>query len=61
MGQFRQVLERVQDATLKLKLSKCSFTQSKVKIFGHLINETGIKIDFDNIKEVLEELLRRRM
>lgn len=48
------MLERFQGATLKLKLNKCSFTQSKVKIFGHLVNGTDIKISFDNLKEVLE-------
>jgi hypothetical protein len=42
---LEQVLQRISDANLKLKPSKCKFAQLEVKLLGHIISGEGIKPD----------------
>ena len=39
------VLERLREANLRLKASKCQFAAPQVKFLGHLITDEGIKAD----------------
>ena len=50
---LRSVLQRLRDAGLRLKPSKCSFFQQEVKYLGHVISRTGISTDPDKTSRVL--------
>jgi transposase InsO family protein len=47
------VLQRLQEAGLKLKLTKCHFLQQEIKFLGHTINREGIHTQSDKIEAVL--------
>lgn len=49
----------IQKATLKLRVTKRSFTQSEVELPGHVINDTSVNVYTDKIKDILKLLLRR--
>ena len=40
---LEQVFERLAQAGLKLKMSKCDFAKPEVKLLGYLVNKDGIK------------------
>ena len=44
-----RVFERLYDAGLKLKPSKCQFLQEKVKYLGHVVSKEGIQTDPDKV------------
>jgi len=48
------VLDRLVDADLKLKPSKCSLFQKWVKFLGSIISENGIEPDPEKIQAVKE-------
>lgn len=52
---LEDVLERLQKAGLKLKLSKCEFLMHEVKYLGHIISDKGISPDPEKTK-VIETL-----
>jgi ATP-binding cassette subfamily F protein 3 len=47
--QIEKVLERFQQAKLKLKLDKCHFGCSEVKFLGHLIGRDGLRQNPDKV------------
>lgn len=47
-----RVLTRLQNANLKVNLSKCSFAQEEVKYLGHVVSAEGLKPDPEKIKAV---------
>ena len=49
---IKSALQRFRDASLKLKLSKCSFFQSEVAFLGHKISRHGISPDPMKIQAV---------
>lgn len=49
---LEHVFQRLQNANLKLKPSKCVFFQTSVKFLGHEVSELGIHTDKDKIKDV---------
>lgn len=51
---LEHVLERLLNANLKLKPSKCVFFQKRVKFLGHIVSEDGISTDPEKIKAVKE-------
>lgn len=51
---LEHVFERLLQANLKLKASKCIFFQKRVKFLGHIISEEGISTDPEKIKAVKE-------
>ena len=48
------VFERLQNAGLKLKPSKCHFCCTDIKYLGYIITPNGIKPDTDNLKAVAD-------
>ncbi|EFA13080.1 Retrovirus-related Pol polyprotein from transposon 17.6-like Protein [Tribolium castaneum] len=49
---LEKVFERIMEANLKLKPSKCSFLKKEVKMLGHVINNTGIAPDQEKLLAV---------
>ena len=48
------VFQRLSEANLKLKPSKCILFQHRVKFFGHIVSEEGVSTDPDKIMAVKE-------
>ena len=51
---LKKVFEKLKAARLKLKLSKCSFCQNRVKYLGHIISENGIEPDPSKVQVIRE-------
>ncbi len=43
LSHLRLVLERIQNAGLKLKISKCAFVRQEVEYLGHILTPDGLK------------------
>ena len=43
--QLQKVFDVIKEAGLKLKLSKCSFAQAKMKFLGHVADKSEISVD----------------
>ena len=54
LGNLQQVLERLQQAGLKLQPKKCQFLQHNVNFLGHIISSTGISTDPSKTSKVKE-------
>ena len=39
---------------MKLKLTKCKFSRSKIRFFGHIINDEGIRMLSEKTEEILK-------
>ena len=46
------VFNRLRDAGLKLKMSKCEFLKQEVNYLGHVISASGIKPDLEKVKAI---------
>ena len=44
----------IADQGLKLKASKCSFAQSKVRLLGHIVDTNGVHVDAGKIEAILK-------
>ena len=51
-ARLNEVLQRFQEAGLKLSPSKCKFLQKQVKYLGHIIDHTGVRTDPGKIKAI---------
>lgn len=49
-----EVLKVLQENTLFVKLSKCSFGVKEIEYLGHIVNGEGVSMDKDKVKVVLE-------
>ena len=49
---LQQVLQRVREAGLKLKPSKCELFRDEVRFLGHVVSERGIQCDPEKIESV---------
>ena len=49
---LQKVLQRLQEAGLKLKPSKCIFFQSSVKYLRHVVSREGVMADLDKVRKV---------
>jgi len=52
LERLRHVFQKLRDAGLKLKPSKCKFFQEKVKVLGHIVSSEGIECDPDKIEAI---------
>ena len=50
---LEEVLQRFQEAGLKLKPAKCFFFQKQVKFLAHLISAKGIEPDPGNVEKIV--------
>ena len=46
------VFSRLRDAGLKLKMSKCEFLKKEVKYLGHVVSQSGLKLDEDKVSAI---------
>ena len=54
MQRVDEVLERIKDAGLKLKPSKCSMFQHEVVFLGHVVSKDGVSPDPSNIEKIIQ-------
>lgn len=47
LQRLKNIFERLRDANLKLKPSKCNLFQKSVKFLGHVVSEEGVQTDPD--------------
>ncbi len=47
-----KVLDRLEEAGLKVSIDKCCFCQNRVKYVGHIVSKEGIATDPDKIAAV---------
>ena len=52
IDRLKQILERLRNANLKIKVSKSKLLQKEVKYLGHIITRDGIQTDPDKIKAI---------
>ena len=52
VARLRNVLQRLRNANLKLKPSKCCFAQSSVKYLGHIVSRKGVHADPEKVEAV---------
>jgi len=48
------ILQKLRDANLKLKPSKCFFLQTSVKLLGHLVSARGLETDVEKTRLINE-------
>ena len=46
------VFDVINEADLKLKLSKCSFAQAKITLLGHVVDKSGIAADPSKVEVI---------
>ena len=51
---LEKVLQRLEDAGLKLKASKCKLFQKSLKFLGHVVGEEGVSTDPDKVRCIVE-------
>ena len=49
---LQKVLDVINEAGLKLKLSKCSFAQAKIKLLGNVVDKSGIAVDSSKVEVI---------
>ena len=61
LERLEEVLQRLKNANLTLKPSKCHFFKKQVEFLGHIVSEEGVKTDPMKIKAVQEWPIPRRV
>lgn len=56
LARLEAVFQRLFEAGLRLKPSKCQFLQKKVKYLGHIVSESGIEVDPGKVAAVQKML-----
>ena len=51
---IREGLRRLQKEKVTLNANKCQFSLQEVKLFGQIINESGISPDQDKVKAIID-------
>jgi len=54
MSDLKSVFDRIRQAKLKLKPSKCHLFQNQIKFLGHIVTDKGILPDPDKVKAINE-------
>ena len=57
LSHLQQIFQRLIQANIKLKISKCKFGAAETQFLGHIVSRTGLKPDPGKIKAV--QTLRR--
>ena len=52
LGRLQEVFQRLRDAGLKLKPSKCKLLQTSVKYLGHVVSNQGVETDLEKTQAV---------
>ena len=52
LGHLSQIFDRLREANLKLKPSKCKFATKKVVYLGHVLSKDGVQVDNTKIEAV---------
>jgi len=52
MSRLQQVFERIRQAGLKLKVSKCCLLQKKVSFLGHVVSAQGLEVQEEKVSAV---------
>ena len=50
----KKVLNKIREANLKIKITKCQWFLNEIKFVGHKVNQHGIQPDEDNVKKIRE-------
>ncbi len=50
---FKAVIQRLQDAGLKMNQSNCQFNKTSLRFLGHIVNAQGIQPDEDRLSAIL--------
>lgn len=53
LDHLRQVLTLLSEQQWKVKMSKCSFAQTQLSYFGHIISDKGVTTDQSKVEEVV--------
>jgi hypothetical protein len=51
---LKEVLLRIKNSGLTIKPSKCSFCKSSVSFFGHIVDESGLRMDPKRVKSIIQ-------
>ncbi len=51
-ARLEKVMQRIEQAGLKLNKEKCSFRQSQLRFLGHLINQSGVRPDPEKVEAI---------
>ena len=54
LGRLRNVFQKLREAGLKLKPSKCEFFKQEIKYLGHVVSKDGIATDNSKIQAIIE-------
>lgn len=52
LQRLRNIFDRLRAANLKLKPSKCSFFQKKIRFLGHIVSESGVATDPEKLSAI---------
>ena len=52
LQRLRNIFDRLRAANLKLKPSKCSFFQKKIRFLGHIVSESGAATDPEKLSAI---------
>ena len=50
--QIKRILQKLREVNLKLNYDKCKFFQTEIKLFGHIISESVIRMNPDKLKVI---------
>jgi hypothetical protein len=53
-ARLNEVLTRLHNAGLKVKLSKCTFLRDEIEFLGHVVSAQGLKMSRDKVSAVLD-------
>jgi transposase InsO family protein/predicted aspartyl protease len=61
LDRLKQVFQRLREANLKLKPSKCRLMRRTVSFLGHVVTQEGVAVDPSKIRDVVEWPTPRRL
>ena len=51
---MRQVLEKLKERDLKVKLKKCKFYKPELDFLGFIVGRNRLRLDLNKVKSILE-------